>query len=87
MKLIQENLSAIIYQIPSGEFEIWIKMKYTTGYRKGSLICPRDEDFGVWAWTTYNMERAIKIYQEITDGIRTIRPMVEDANSKNEPAK
>lgn len=74
---IQENDKAIIYQIETGEYEIWLKLKYTTGPFKGAIIPPKDEDFGVRAWACYTEERAQMIFDEITAGIRYIRPMVE----------
>lgn len=74
---IKENEHAILKQIPSGEFEVWIKRFWTVGPNKGELIEPKDEDFGVSAWQSYFKGRAEDIFQEITDGRRGITPMVE----------
>jgi hypothetical protein len=71
MTLIQENTSALLWQIPSGEFEIWIRLKSM------AVIEPKDSDFGVWAWSVYTRKRADLIFGEITTGKRTINPMSE----------
>lgn len=78
MKLIKENDKAIIYQTTSDEFEVWIKLFYSVGKKKGELITPTDESFGVSAWSTYSKARAYEIFDEITLGKRGIRPMVEE---------
>lgn len=48
--------------------------------RKGVTIDPKDEDFGVWAWTAYTLEKAERIANEIETGARKISPMLEVAN-------
>lgn len=75
--LIKENDKAIIYRIDTGEYEVWLKIKATTGPWKGVIIPPKDEDFGVRAWACYTEERAQMIFDEITAGIRYVRPMIE----------
>lgn len=87
MSIIDENDKAIIIHIEGGGYEVWMKLFYTTGKKKGELITPTDEDFGVKAWCTYNIVKARKIFQEITDGTRSISPMTDDADFKNKPAK
>ena len=72
-----ENDKAIILELPGGEYEVWMKLFYTGGENSGALICPRDEDFGVKAWSTYTEKRAMEIFDEITTGKRGITPMVE----------
>jgi len=76
MKNIKENDKAIIWK--NGEdFEVWLKLFWTMGPKKYQLIEPNDEDFGVKAWTAYSFEGAESIFEEITSGVRDIRPMVE----------
>lgn len=77
LTFIKQNEKAIMYRIPSGEYEVWLKLKYTTGPMKGAVIPPRDEDVGVRAWSAYTEERAQMIFDEITEGKRYIRPMLE----------
>lgn len=59
------------------DYEVWIRMDKTVGKDKGELIKPKDEDFGVWAWSFYSIESALKCFDEITTGKRGIRPMLE----------
>lgn len=54
-----------------GNFEVQFNIE-----RKGILIQPKDEDFGVWAWNSWSLERAEQIAQEIESGKRIIVPMV-----------
>ena len=73
---IRENSKAIIWKVNDypGDFEVWMKLDD----RKGGYIEPKDEDFGVWAWVSYTLFTAEKIFEEITTGKRTIRPMVDE---------
>lgn len=64
-----------IYQIPSGEYEVWMNLDLPR--QRGVFLEPKDEDFGVWAWSAYTLERAERIAQEIETGVRKITPMVE----------
>ncbi len=64
-----------IYQIPTGEYEVWMNLELPRS--GGRFIEPKDEDFGVWAWSAYTLEKAERIAQEIETGKRTITPMVE----------
>ncbi len=79
--LLKENDKAILWQVSSEggtkTFEVWMKLFYTVGAKKGELIEPTDEDFGVKAWQTYGLQKANRIFDEITAGERTIRPMTE----------
>lgn len=77
MNLVQENDKAILWQLETGEYEVWMKLYFTVGPRKGELIEPKDEDFGVSAWIAYGLKGAMRIYDEITTGKRNIRPMTE----------
>jgi len=77
MIVIEENDSAKIIQLKSGEYEIWMKLFYTTGSKKGQLIDPTDESFGVSCWTCYTSAKANRIFEEITTGKRGIIPMLE----------
>lgn len=74
MKLIKQNEKALMYQIPSGEFEVWIRLEHV---RTKETLTPSDEDFGVWAWSCYTLKRANEIFDEITSGRRGVTPMVE----------
>jgi len=71
--MIKENDKAIIVS-KGNDYEVWMKLDAPSG----SLIQPSDEDFGVWAWSAYTLDRAYSIFDSITDGSRKITPMVED---------
>ena len=43
--------------------------------KRGEIIEPRDEDFGVWAWSAYDLEKALRIANEIETGLKPIRQM------------
>lgn len=58
-------------------FEVWIDQAWTVGPRKGQVMEPKDEDFGVWAWSAYTLEQAEAIADEIEAGLRGYCPMVE----------
>lgn len=45
--------------------------------QRGVFLEPKDEDFGVWAWSAYTLDRAERIAQEIETGRRNVTPMVE----------
>lgn len=78
--ILKENDKAILWMVKSIDyhfFEVWIKIIGNSGKFKGEILCPKDEDFGVWAWNLYSLERAEKYYSEITSGERQITPMVE----------
>ena len=77
--LISESEKAIVWQIGS-DFEVWMKLPRTVGKDKGTTIEPKDEDFGVWAWSAYSLEKAMIIANDINTGARTIRPMIEIDN-------
>jgi hypothetical protein len=77
MTQIKENDKAVMRQIETGEYEVFIKIPITVGPNKGQILEPTGEDFGVWAWSAYTKNRANDIFQEITDGRRVISPMVE----------
>jgi hypothetical protein len=75
MNILQENDRALLIQFHKRHFETWIKLHYTTGKRKGLLIYPTDEDFGVRAWSHYSLERAQQYFEDITSGKLKIVPM------------
>lgn len=79
--LIKENDKALIFRIETGEYEVWLKLKYSTGVMKGAVIPPKDEDFGVRAWSAYSEKRAQVIFDEITSGERCITPMREEISA------
>jgi len=64
-----------IYQIPTGEYEVWMNLELPRS--GGAFIEPKDEDFGVWAWTAYTIDKAERIAHEIETGKRGVTPMVE----------
>ena len=64
-----------IYQIPTGEYEVCMNLELPRS--GGEFIEPKDEDFGVWAWSAYTLEKAERIAEEIESGKRAITPMVE----------
>lgn len=74
---IQENDKAKIIKVAERNFEVWMKLPYTVGAKKGQFMEPKDEDFGVWAWAHASLAGAEKCFDEITTGKRGIRPMVE----------
>lgn len=75
---ILENDKALIWEINDHDYEVWMKLIYTTGRKKDQLIEPSDEDFGVKAWVAYSLEGAKHIFNQITEGKRKITLMVED---------
>lgn len=83
MTLITQNDKAIIWQLETGEYEVWMKLYFTVGTRKGEMIEPKDEDFGVSAWVAYGYPGAKRIYDEITSGKRGITPMTESSEFSN----
>lgn len=54
-----------------GNFEVQFNIE-----RKGQIIHPTDEDFGVWAWNAWTLEGAEKIANEIEIRKRIIVPMI-----------
>ena len=77
MQLIKENDKAQLWQLPGGSFEIWMKLFYPGGAKKGQQIEPTDESFGVTAWQSYSLGRANEVFNLITEGKRMITPMTE----------
>ncbi len=77
MKKIEENDKALMFESLYGDYEVWMKLIGKYGKFKGLALVPTDEDFGVWAWSCYNLASARKIYDEITSGVRNISPMTE----------
>lgn len=75
---ILENDKAMIWELSNNDYEVWMKLTYSTGKKKDQIIEPSDEDFGVKAWTAYSLEGAKHIYEQITQGKRKITPMLED---------
>lgn len=76
MTILKENDKAIIWKVNDypGDYEIWMKLDD----RKGGYVHPKDEDFGVWAWVSYTLSAAERIFNDITSGKRVIKPMVEE---------
>lgn len=74
---IKENDKAKIIQVAASNFEVWMKLPYTVGPKRGQFMEPKDEDFGVWAWAYASREGAEKCFEEITTGKRKITPMIE----------
>lgn len=85
---ILENDKAVIWEISDHDYEVWMKLTYSTGKKKDQLIEPSDEDFGVKAWVAYSLAGAKHIFNQITEGKRKITPMVEDKEITQEtPAR
>jgi hypothetical protein len=79
MNVIEENDKAImVFQSEYNSYEVFIRLTNRRRNSKIDYCIPDDEDFGVWAWSVNNEDRARKIFNEITTGIRSIRPMLED---------
>lgn len=61
---IQENDSALLWKVEASDwhsFEVWIKMLGNSSKFKGEILNPKDEDFGVWAWSFYSLEKASEV--------------------------
>ena len=71
MTIIKSNSKAVISRNDFGNLEVFIRISDKRFFE------PRDENFGVWAWSAYTMERAEEIFEEITTGERTVTPMTE----------
>ncbi len=76
-QIVKENDLAVMLKTDSF-FEVWIKLKQWDKKSKYQFQFPTDEDFGVWAWATFSIQRAETIFQEITQETRKVTPMVED---------
>ena len=78
---IKENDKGLLWEITheSGikTYETWLKRLWSFGSKKGQLIEPDDENFGICAWIHYGIEQAEKAFHEITTGERTIKQMIE----------
>lgn len=75
--LIKENNEAALWSKDGRSFEVWMKIRQNHGKNKGQILNPKDEDFGVWAWSFYLLGGAENCFDEITSGKRKIRPMVD----------
>jgi hypothetical protein len=76
--VIQENDKAVMLQCStrySRFFEVWIKLPNRNKSIRTDYAHPTDEDFGVWAWSAYTKEKALKIFEEISSGKRVLIPM------------
>jgi hypothetical protein len=80
MEKLLENEKALLWKVDMKTyhfFEVWIKIVGNSGKFRGQILNPTDEDFGIWAWCHYTEDGARKCFDEITEGTRQIRPMVE----------
>lgn len=70
-KVIYQSDVCRVIQIETGEYEV----SHILRNRAGIIQEPKDEDFGVWAWTAYDWDKAVKIKDLIESGGRPIRSM------------
>lgn len=70
LRTLRKKLTLCSIYERHGNFEVQFDI-----YRKDVLIEPKDEDFGVWAWNSWSLERAEQIAGEIETGKRKIVQM------------
>lgn len=68
---IKESEKAFIYEVDSGcskkHYEVFRKKAKTNSV----MFCfPTSKAFGIWAWCTNSLDRTVKIFDEINQGLR-----------------
>lgn len=76
-ELILKGPHACIYWVDMETSQHWEVQINLAIPRSKEYHQPKDEDFGVWAWTSYTLLRAEAIAREIEAGTRGVRTMQE----------
>jgi hypothetical protein len=63
-KQIFEDSVCTIHAV-SRSYEVWAKLA-------GKIIVPNDENFGLWCWSAYTIEKAYRIANELRTGKRKV---------------
>jgi len=63
---ISKTNSAFLYLINTGDRIYYEVFRKRINHRYGCISYPTDKAFGIWAWTTPNIERAFKILNELS---------------------
>jgi hypothetical protein len=67
---ISKTDSAFLFLVNTGDSIYYEVFKRVINERYGCVSYPTDRAFGIWAWTTPSLTRAMEILNEITEKIK-----------------
>lgn len=63
---IKNNGRAYIYEVKDGSFKHYEIFKHKENNRFGCVSYPKNNSFGIWAFTTKEICRAIEIFEDLS---------------------
>ena len=63
---ISKTKSAFLYQVDTSDRLYYEVFRKCINHRFACVSYPTDKDFGIWAWTTPNIELAYKILNDLS---------------------